>query len=281
MPMIYEYTNYRKVIEDFYTEKKVKKPSYSYQCFAAKAGFKSKSSLANITSGRQSLSTSRIYEVAQAMGLGKRETEYFDALVRFNEAKTVQEKEFHFERMRSLARKTSAAKLMDSQYDYYSTWYHCVIRELATTKEFGDDFSLLAAAVDPPITAMQAKNSVKLLCKLGMLKKSPAGRYYQTEAMLSTGDEVESFALQKYHREHLRLAAESIDRHPRYLRDISSVTAGLSLQGLRQVKFEIQQFRKRLLDVIAADTPAESVYQIAFQLYPLSRLPKPWGRHDA
>jgi uncharacterized protein (TIGR02147 family) len=281
MPNIYEYTNYRAILQDFYHEKKEKKTSFSYQCFAAKAGFKSKSSLANITSGRQSLSTSRIYEVAQAMGLGKRETEYFDALVRFNEAKTVEEKEFHFARMRNLARRSSAAKLMENQFDYYSTWYHCAVRELATMIDFGENWAQLAAAVDPQITVAQAKSSVELLLGLGMLKKSPAGKYYQTEAMLSTGDEINSFALQKYHREHLRLAGESIDRHPRHVRDISSITAGLSQQGLRQVKYEIQQFRKRLLDVIAADVPAESVYQIAFQFYPLSRLPKTWGRSDA
>jgi uncharacterized protein (TIGR02147 family) len=281
MPLVYEYTNYRKFLKDFYADKKEKKPSFSYQSFAQKAGFKSKASLANITSGRQSLSMSRIYEVARAAGLGKKETEYFDALVHFNEAKTVEEKEFHFERMRSLAQKSSAARLMDSQYDYYSTWYHCAIRELVTLVDFRDDFSALGALVEPPITPAQAKKSVELLVNLGMLRKSPGGRYFQTEKLLSTGDEVKSFALQKYHQEHLRLAAESINRHDRSIRDISSITAGLSQQGMRQVKLEIQQFRKRLLDIIAADAPAESVYQIAFQLYPLSRLPKTWERKDA
>jgi uncharacterized protein (TIGR02147 family) len=114
-----------------------------------------------------------------------------------------------------------------------------------------------------------------------MLRKSPAGKYFQTEQLLSTGDEVKSFALQKYHQEHLQLAAESINRHERSIRDISSITAGLSQQGMRQIKLEIQQFRKRLLDIIGADARAESVYQIAFQLYPLSRVPKTWSRQDA
>jgi uncharacterized protein (TIGR02147 family) len=281
MPVVYEYTNYRTFLKDFYLDKKEKKSSFSYQCFAQKAGFKSKASLANITTGRQSLSMSRIYEVARAAGLGKRETEYFDALVRFNEAKTVEEKEFHFARMRSLAQKSSAARLMDSQFEYYSTWYHCAIRELVTMADFKNDFAALAAAVEPPITPAQARKSVELLVKLGMLRKSPAGKYFQTEKLLSTGDEVKSLALQKYHQEHLRLATESINRHDRSMRDISSVTAGLSQQGLRQIKMEIQQFRKRLLDIIGADAPAEAVYQIAFQLFPISRLPKTWGRNDA
>jgi uncharacterized protein (TIGR02147 family) len=278
-PVVYEYTNYRLFLKDFHAGKKAANAGYSYQSFALKAGFKSKASLANITSGRQSLSMSKIFEVARAMSLGKKETEYFDSLVHFNEAKTIQEREYHFERMRNLAQRSPAARLMDSQYDYYSKWYHCAIRELVTIVDFNNNFALLGTMVEPPITPAQAKKSVALLKHLGMITESSTGRYCQTETLLSTGDEVKSLALQKYHQAHLHLASESINRHTRYQRDISSITAGVSRQGFKQIKFEIQQFRKRLLEIIGKDMPAAAVYQIAFQTYPLSKLPKEWG-HD-
>jgi uncharacterized protein (TIGR02147 family) len=281
IPIVYEYTNYRQFLKDFHAAKKAKKNSFSYQFFAGKAGFKSKASMANIITGRQSLSKSRIFEVAYAMGLGKKETEYFNALVHFNEAKTVEEREYHFERMRSFSQKVSAAQLTDSQYEYYSTWYHCAIRELVTLVDYKEDYALLGNLVEPAITPMQAKKSVALLVKLGMIAKSPMGGYHQTEALLSTGNEVRSLALQKYHQQQLGIAAESINRHDRAIRDITSITAGLSKQGFEQIKLEIQQFRKRLLDIIGKDSSAQAVYQIAFQMYPLSKIPKNWRQEHA
>ena len=276
IPIVYEYTSYRDFLKDFYTAKKSQKRNYSYQCMARKAGFKSKASLANIIASGQALSSRRIFGVAQALGLGKKETEYFDALVRFNNAASVEEKEHFFERMRSLTPKSPAAMLLESQYDFYSKWYHCAIRELVTQLDFKDDFAVLAKMVDPPITPAQARKSVELLIALGMISKNSTGGYRQCERILSTGDAITSLALQNYHREHLGLAAASISRHDRSIRDVSAITAGLSKRGFLRITAELQQFRKRLLGIVAEETASEAVYQIAFQVYPISKTPKEW-----
>jgi uncharacterized protein (TIGR02147 family) len=279
VPIVFEYTNYRKFIRDFYLAKKAIRKSYSYQLFACQAGFKSKSSLANITSGRQSLAKNRVFGIACAMGLSRRETEFFNSIVHFNEAKSAVEKEHYFELMRSLLPRDSENMIFDSQYEYYSKWYHCVIRELVTIMEFNDDFSLLASEVDPPITKVQAKKSVDLLMKLNLITKVSNGKYIHTKTLLSTGDEVKSLALRKYHQEHLHLASQSLNRHGGNIRDISSITGGISKNGFLKIKVEIQQFRKKLLEIISNDTSAEAVYQIAFQLYPLSTIPDKWRNH--
>jgi uncharacterized protein (TIGR02147 family) len=281
MPNVFEYTNYKKFLVDYYNNKKSINSNYSYQIFSQKAGFKSKASLANITSGQAALSKKKIFDVAAAMGLNKKETEYFDALVNFNEAKTVNEREFHFGRMSNLVKNSSAAKILEPQYEYYSNWYNGAIRELITLFNFHEDYSVLAKLVDPAISPKQARKSVELLLKLGMIKKTPSGRYEQTTKALTTGDEVKSLALQKYHQRHLALASESIDRHARNLRDISSLTAGVSEKCFKDIKKEIQAFRKHLMEIIGRDEKAECVYQVNFQLYPISKVPKAWGKPDA
>ena len=276
LPVVYDYTNYRAFLKDFYAAKKSEKKSYSFQYMAQKAGFKSKASFANIISGVQALSNRTVFDVAHALGLGKRETEYFEALVHFNNAVTGKEKEVCFERMRSLAPKSDVTLLVESQYDYYSQWYHCAVRELATQIDFKGDFAALAQKVDPSITPAQARKSVELLLRLGMLEKLPEGGYRQSDRILMTGDEVASLALQNYHRSHLALAAESISRHDRAIRETSSVTLGLSKQGFHKLKTEIQQFRKRLLAIASEESTSEAVYQVAFQAYPISKTPKDW-----
>jgi uncharacterized protein (TIGR02147 family) len=183
--------------------------------------------------------------------------------------------------MRIIAPKSDITLLVESQYDFYSKWYHCVVRELAVQEDFMGDFVALAKRVDPAITPAKARRSVELLVKLGMIEATPEGGYRQTEPILMTVDEVTSFALQNYHREHLTLAAESISRHDRSIRETSSVTIGLSKQSFQKIKTEIQQFRKRLLAIAAEETTTEAVYQVAFQAYPISKIPKAWRENHA
>ena len=276
VPDVFNYTNYRKFIKDFYEFKKTEKKSFSYQYFATRAGFRSKTSLANITSGLQSLSKEKIYDVARAMKLGKKETEYFSALVHFNDAKSVEERKDSFERMQGLSMRTKEPRLIDAQFEYYSKWYHGVIRELMPIVDFKDDYKMLAGMVEPPITPKLARQSVELLLKLGMVRRTADGGFIQTDALLTSGSEVTTLALQKYHKEHLAIAAESIERVSRTLRDITSVTAGVSRGGLVKIIQEASLFRKKVMEIVEHDTPVETVYQIAVQIYPIAKTPRSW-----
>jgi uncharacterized protein (TIGR02147 family) len=276
LPNVFDYTSYRDFLRDFYEAKKAENKNYSYQCMAMRAGFKSKASFANIISCGQPLASRRSCDVAGALGLGKRETDYFDALVHFNNAATVEEKELHFERMRSLTPKSKAVRLQESQYDFYSNWYHCAVRELVTQIDFKDDFALLAKTMDPPITPVQARRSVELLVGLGMIEKMDDGRYRQSQPVITAADAVTTLAIQNFHREFLSLAAESISRHPKNIREVSAITAGLSRKSFQRIQDELRQFRRRLLDIVADESSPEAVYQIAFQMFPLSKISREW-----
>ena len=113
----------------------------------------------------------------------------------------------------------AAVKLRGDQFTYFSKWYYPAIRELAVFLDFKDDFTLLARSLNPPVTAKQAKRAVELLLETGLIRRTDCGRYSQTDRSLTTGDHVQSLAVQTFQKENLRLAAEAIDRHPRSRRD--------------------------------------------------------------
>ena len=93
---IFIYTDYRKFLKDYYENKKKENKSFSYQRFANKAGFKTKTFLFNVIRGDKPLSKKSILNLAQAMKLKKKETDYFETLINFNESKTVKEREYYF-----------------------------------------------------------------------------------------------------------------------------------------------------------------------------------------
>jgi uncharacterized protein (TIGR02147 family) len=274
MPDIFAYTDSRLFLKDYYEEQKKVLPLFSYQYFANRAGIKSKTFIYKVIAGQKALSKGAIFAVAQAIGLKKKETEYFEAMVHFSQAKTEREREFYFNHLQTFGRHHSAAQIRQDQFDYFSKWYYPALRELVVILDFKNDFKLLARSLDPPITAKQAKDAVHLLCKSGLIKHTASGRYVQTDKSLTTGDKVQSLAVQSFQKENLRLAAESIDRHKRHNRDISTLTAGVSEAGYRRICDEISGFRKKLAGIIEKDEPVDRVYQINFQVFPLSTLPK-------
>jgi hypothetical protein, TIGR02147 len=269
MPDIFEYYNYRDFLRDYYTEQKAKNPAVSYNYLAIKAGFKTKSFIPHVIEGKKNLSKDSIYKLAKALKLEKKAFSYFEDLVAFNQAKTLEQRNYFIAKLSEYNRRNTARVVQKQQFDFYSKWYHNTIRELVTLIDFKDDFRVLAKKVRPAITPKQARESVMLLVKLGLIVKKK-GRYVQADRAITTGDEIMSLAIENFHVQNLVLAADSVSLCPLEERDISSLVVGLSPKGFKTIKEEIRLFRKRLVDIVDLDEPAEKVYTINFQLLPTS-----------
>ncbi len=102
--------------------------------FRRRAGFTSKSFIFNVIKGRKNLARGSIVGLCEAMGLGKTEASYFENLVYFNQAPNFKERNFYFEKLSSIHPLSPEAgnsrRLRKDQYEFYSNWYHVVIRSL-------------------------------------------------------------------------------------------------------------------------------------------------------
>ncbi|MFH0921092.1 MAG: TIGR02147 family protein, partial [Fibrobacterota bacterium] len=181
MPNIFTYNDYRKLLADYYQEKKTETPSFSYQNFSKKAGFASKSFVFNVIQGKKNLSSSSIVQICEAMGLNRLESSFFEKLVYFNQASNFKERSFFFEQLNAIQPRDNEAicakKIRQDQFDYYSKWYNVTIRSLIDLFPFKNDYKWLARMVYPSITPQQAKKSVQLLERLGLIEKSKDGHY--------------------------------------------------------------------------------------------------------
>jgi uncharacterized protein (TIGR02147 family) len=269
MTNIFKYMDYREYLEDFYHEKKKASSAFSYQVFADKSGLKSKSFLKEVIDGKKNLTHESAMKINRVLGLGDRAFAYFLDLIEFNQAKSLDQKNYYFERISSYDQRNSARLVQRQQYDFYSHWYHNTIRELAVYFDFKEDFELLGKMVHPPISARKARQSVELLMKLGLLQKTPKG-YRQTDAIITTGNVVWSLAVQNFHLQNMTLAASSIESVAREQRDISCLVVGLSRGGLEIFTNEIEKLRLKLLRLAEKETNVQRVYHVNFQVFPTS-----------
>ncbi len=262
--------NYRDFLRDYYEEKKAEHAFYSFRLFSQKAGFKSPNFLKLVIEAKRNLTKESVFKFCKALHLNKRECEYFENLVFFNQSKTLEEKNSYLTRIMRFRGKTDPRKIEQSEYAYYSQWYHPIIRELACAIDFADDFKRLGTMVMPSITATEAQKSVALLEELGFIRRLANGRYEKTAVSLSTGAVVRSIAVANYHKAMIALGAESIERFRAAQRDIESVTLSVSDETYRAMMTRAHDFLMELLAMAQNDKKTERVAQVNIQVFPLS-----------
>lgn len=270
---IFEYLDYRDFLKDYYNAKKEANPAFSLRVFSDKIGFKAKDFISRVMNGDKNLSSQSIPKVASGLRLGKHETEFFIALVKFNQAETTEERNGAFEEMQAVLKVVRFAEkqhlLGHAQYMVYSHWRHLTIRSLIGMYGFDGDYEALARRVHPRITAEEAKASVKLLEDCMLIKKGKNGKYVLTENAITTGDRTSKLALRGFHQDCLKLAADSIDRDPPGTRHISGLTLGISQEGYERIVERINAFRKEIALIAEEDENSDKVFQLQFALFPV------------
>jgi uncharacterized protein (TIGR02147 family) len=275
---IYFYLDYREYLGEYYKKAKKASSHFSFRQFSNRVGVKASNFLQWLIEGKRNLSKSTIPRVTKALGLNDQESEYFQYLVLFSQANTIKEKTEYFHMLSSLRRPVDHKRVTETQYEHYRNWYNNAIRELLKFYNFQEDekwaFRKLAKMLAPAISESQAKRAIDQLIELGMAKKDTNNRVKQTEAVITTGDEVKSFFVRKFHESMIALAKESIDRFPREYRDVSSLTMSVSDECANLIKKEIQQFRKRIMEMVKLDKSPNQVRQLNFQFFPLTNIKK-------
>jgi uncharacterized protein (TIGR02147 family) len=283
MPIIFNYQDYRKYLADYYEERKASAASsFSYQNFSRKAGFSSKSFVFNVIKGRKNLSRASVVKMCEALELSKTESAYFENLVYFNQAPNFIESNFYYEKLNAMNPATdkagAARKLRKDQHEFYSNWYHAVIRSLIDLFPDITDYAKLATMVYPAIRSKQARKSVELLQRLGLIVKQKSGGYKVSSKILSTGEEVESLAVAHFHLACMELAAKALKELPRDQRNISGLTLGISSKAYEKICEVIHLCQKQILDIAEKDADSDRVYQLNFHLFPISRVQPARGK---
>ncbi|MBN1130894.1 MAG: TIGR02147 family protein [Chitinispirillaceae bacterium] len=283
---VFDYTDYRRYLADFYKEQKLATKAFSYRYFAKKAGINSVGLYKDVVEGRQNLGRALIFKFSAAMRHTKKEAEYFENLVFFNEAATVDERTLFFERMMSC--QGSKARLVETtKYEYYQKWYYSAIRALISIGRFGDseaDCRTIAATLNPRIRPEEAKKALAILERLGFIEKNRDGAFVLTSSAITTGPlkpEASMTALKviSFQKEMTALANGSLDRFGVENVNLSTLTLGISAATMTAIKEELAAVRNKIATLAEQEREPDRVFQLNMQFFPLSDTRK--GAADA
>jgi len=279
MKPVMEYQNFRVYIRDYYAERK-QRSGFTWREFAKAAGYSSPVFLKLVCDGTANLSDVGMERVASAMGIVGVDLEYFRVLVHFNQEDDPAKKKELFKEIRRIAKDNELTLVGEDQYDYYESWINPALREMipqvpdATPAQMAD---MLAFDTQ----AAEVKKALRLLERIGLVKKSEDGKYEQCSKAITTGNiEFTSLSVREMHRQMGELAVRSLDEVPVKERDVSGMTFGVSEEAYHRITKEIEDFRRRVTSIVMQDKNESRVYRMNVQFFPLSKNLKKGGKND-
>jgi uncharacterized protein (TIGR02147 family) len=265
---IFDFTDYRLFLRDYYAQAKRQHRGFTYRSFAQLAGTPP-SLLKDIISGRRRLTLATARKFGSAMKFSGRQQHYFEVLVHYcNETDNTRRNEF-FDKIVQLRGRAGIHFLGEEHYSFFQHWYHAAIRELVTLPEFREDAEWIAEKLHPSITPAQVRKAIKTLCDIGLLQRRE-GRLVQSDGLISSEYEMSSSVVRGFNRQMIENSLAAMEDVPVARREISGLTLGVSRMAYDRIKQRIRLFKEELLRMAADDTSStETVCQFNVQLFPL------------
>ena len=273
-PSVYEYTDYRTYLRDYYVAEKARRPAFSYRYFARRAGHTSPNFLKLVIEAKRNLGPASVTAFARALELDAEEAAFFADLVAYGQAKNDEAKQRHLSRITAARNYRKAGRIEGQLFEYLAHWYLPAIRELVARRDFQEDPKWIAKELVPAISAKKAGEALKVLLNLGLVRRMPDGRLERGDPSWTTGPETDAKIVTTFHHQMLTLAADAVQNMAADTRNVSSLVVCIKGKTIEELRRRLTSFPQELLALCDSDEEPDIVYQIGMQLFPLSR-PRP------
>lgn len=271
---LFDYDDFRKFLQDYFEEQKKMRAVFSHRFFAAKAGFSSSSYCLNVIRGRFNLTQKSIEKIAKAMEFEPLQKSYFEALVQYNQAHQVDERENAWEQILQIRKQLEFSNITTREQVYFSKWYYPIVRELAVSSNWNGDYMTLARLVEPQITTEEAREAIKNLQEMGIIRQVDADngevRFEETAQMLDA-TRIPPMALRQIRREYMQHAIGAVESKPKQERFAAFTTLAMSESSYDYAVEVLEEARKKIITRAANDPNVERVYEMMLVAFPMSK----------
>lgn len=272
MVSVFEYMNYRSFLKDFYEERKREKKGFTYARFSSIAGIKSPNYLKLVMDGDKNLTPENIIRFSRAIDLRDQETDYFEALVHFNQAKNSMEKEFHQSRMKRVQGRDATAKTLEEyEFEAISSWLHHALMVMTNLKRFRDDPSWIAQHLYGIVSETEVRAVLDQLLKVKLIERNEEGRLRQTFRQMKTKPDLRRLSGKLFYEGLWKRAIQSLNVSAPEERELATYLVGLSPEQLPELRKRVREFMKDLNAWALESARPTQVYSLCFSGFPLTR----------
>ncbi len=268
-PDIFSYHDYVLFLTDWLNYKRAVQSKFSMRSLAKQSGLAS-GYLPMILNRSRPLSAAALAKMLPYLGLNPNEQSFLDALLILGTSDSHEARVAALERMRRFAQFRSQNGQNSEVSQYLTHWYYVAIREMAANKEFRAEPEWIQERLRFQVPLKEIKDTLDFLFENKYLEKSADGSVKPPEKNMDCSWGVYRVALAEFHREIMRLAAESIEKVPSEERNIMGHTFSLDSADFKKAKAIADNAVKEIQALEKKGTRGESVYHFEVALFPLS-----------
>lgn len=244
----------RRFLYDRLEQGRSKNPSFSLRAFARTLRM-SPATLSQMISGKRPITLSTAKKICEGLCLSPLEEQrILSALMRPDHSTTSRAP-------------SSSFQLELDRFKLVSDWYHFAILSLTEIKASKPEPMWISRRLG--IQQGVVKDAIDRLIRLGLLEVR-GKRWRQITPSTSVSSPVPNLAIQKYHRQILEKAANSLNEAPILEREFGAITMAVNPDQIDLAKTMIREFRTNLSQVLEKGKK-ERVYTLAVQLFPLDQ----------
>ncbi|HEX7674756.1 MAG TPA: TIGR02147 family protein [Bdellovibrio sp.] len=246
-PEIARYSCYRVFLRDFFDYKKSLRAGFSYRQFASLVGLKSPNYLQLVIQDKRNLTETTARRLAEALRLNAKEVNYFEALVRLQNAENQEALVKAQKHLHACLKKLLTNFVQLDGSEILAKWYFMPIRELALLQGFEPSGEYIAAQLQNIISSEEAEDALKFLLASGYLKQE-GSRFLQTEPVLDTGLDIFNHSfMQEYHAQVLKVWSQHIDKLGFENQELGLLNIPVPRNKLPELQEKIRQFQDEII----------------------------------
>ncbi len=268
-PKILDYIEYRAFLKDYFAYLKQTSKSFSLRKLAKDLGLSSPSFLSEVVSGKKNLPQKLVLKLNNVLKLSDQNFSYLDLLVQFNQARSMEEKNYFFQKL-SKYRGSKAKVIHRDQYKFYTKWYYSAVWTYFGINQKERNPSKIAEEIFPKITKNQVEASINLLLELGLIHKTANG-YAATQKHIVTENPFSGMVASTYNTVLIDMAKDNLTKVKADSRQYNVLMFSISREGFSNIKERIRSFQEELRDIIERDSGEDRIYTLCMQLFPNSK----------
>lgn len=268
LPLIKNYTDYRKFLSDYYLYKKSLRSGFSFRRFSALCGFKSPNYLQLLMKAHRNLSDELAENVATVIGLRTFEKDYFVSLVRQENASTDEELKLAQKDSLIAIKKMISKQISNEQNKIFTKWYHLLVRELVVFDSFEPSGDYISEMLGDMITIKEAEESWALLHHAGFVTQLENGKWVQRDPVLDSGDGAfQSILINKYHSQNLQIWQRILDSSPSNTCELGLLNIPINKEKVPELRNKIRQFQDEIIGWLQSERNPTELVQVGVYMF--------------
>ena len=272
-----EISDYRDLLKNFFVQRKLDMPLYSYKMMGQKIGLET-SQMFRVLNKELHLPNRCVPLARDLLGLKGRDGEMFEILVAASKTKSQAKKEKLYKMVLNL-RDVEMRQMSSNEMLFLSKWWIPVVRALIEIEGKTTPISQLVKKIRPAISKEQADEAIRVLRELKLITPLASEKYAATQVNFTAVGAGKATAIRSYQNQLLSLAQNALVSIGPEQRDITSLMVGVDEDGFSDLKEMTQEFRRQVQKRADEVESPTKVMQFVFSLYPVADVAESNLRH--